>query len=786
MTGCLPRIAVPSSSPAVWITDAVLAESLRRFTCTHRRHGSNVPGPLEARRRAAKRRNTNLAYNGGAQAVDPAILFPTGSRDTWWQQKPKSHKYKESQDVPGGDGSLASRALPFILPPWLLPQPEAPRSAEIDAPMLDIFEAKDRSTTKARDPRRSLNQGLKLCQTVGDVKQLLSWHNIQLQQLPDVSIAIFGHVLGSRWTAENVAAFISEPDLNPPGTTNHVRLVRRVVDPLRDSPYRTTAHWETLRMGIGKAARLGLVAPESMRAIIEIIPEVRTHSNGSGQLRQVGRTIKDISALLANFVESGIYQLKDLGKEYLETLYQDAVKMGPSADSTKLLCRLQDPSKTEAVAAFAQVIEQWLSSPAQIQSATRLRDTMLVLPTHTLLPVISRVTEILMSRSTTTPHGSGLGQWQQVLRALHNDQESEHHSENLLDPKLLQTGFTGLLTVQQQLLALTWIIHNLNYHRGFSKSQVNSLQLDETFEKMFRQIPDQPTGDMLATVVSTLQTINVSNQTMFLRHLSLLTKYNLVLYSGTRNPEQAVDGLLERELHQLADDTFYNNAKLNFNDALVEACQSTNENVASLASAAYDIIRKDKLDFKLVTRALKHNRDLHLALSQSRRTGNTAGEANVQDQTAQNVSSACELTPRTALSIVNTIALGFAKSDAIAPRSAFQKVYWCYIFLHRYGAPIEAPISRALWHAGVVRFGSDRVSKTQLLWILRVVREVEGKDTARALLFNAGFRKHRLEMMESVAAQSGIDGLEHRDGGGDSSMASIFYKKDDRKFVDLG
>lgn len=786
MSGCLPRNSVPSYSTAVWITDAVLAESLRRFTCTHRRHGSNVPGPLEARRRAAKRRNTNLAYNGGAQHVDPAILFPTGSRDAWWQQEARPLDHKVSEAAPGRGGSLASRALPFLLPPWLLPQPEAPRSMEDDSPVLDSLKAKHQSPAKVREPPTSLNQGLKLCHTVEDVKDLLSRHSIQLQQVPDVSIAIFGHVLGSRWTAENVAAFISEPDLNPPGTTNHVRLVRRIVDPLRDCPYRTTAHWETLRMGIGKAARLGLVAPESMREIIRIIPKVRTHSSGTGQLRHVGRAIKDISALVANFVDSGIYQLNDLGQEYLKTLYQDAVKMGPSAEGTKLLLRLQDPSKTETVAAFAQVIEQWLSSPAPKQSDTRLGDAMLALPTQTLLPVISSVTEILMSRGTITPPGSGLGQWQQVLRALHNDQESGHYNEDLLDPRLLQTGFTGLLTVQQQLLALTWIIHNLNYHRGFSKSQVNSLQLDETFEKVFRQIPDQPTGDILATVVSTLQTINVPDQTMFLRHLSLLTKYNLVLYSGTRNPEQAVDGLLERELHQLADDTFYNNAKLNFNDALVEACQSTNEHIASLASAAYEIIRKDKLDFKLVTRALKHNRDLHLALSQSRRTGNAAGETNMQDQPAQNISSTCQLTPRTALSIVNTIALAFSKSNAISPRSALQKVYWCYIFLHRYGAPIEASISRALWHAGVIRFGTDRVSKTQLLWILRVVREVEGPDTARALLFNAGFRKHRVEMMESVAAQSGIDGLDHREVCEDSSMASIFHRKDDRKFVDLG
>jgi hypothetical protein len=55
-------------SPApqhVWVPDDVLSLAVHRFfrtTCpSQKRHGSNVPGPLEARRRAAKRRMTASA-----------------------------------------------------------------------------------------------------------------------------------------------------------------------------------------------------------------------------------------------------------------------------------------------------------------------------------------------------------------------------------------------------------------------------------------------------------------------------------------------------------------------------------------------------------------------------------------------------------------------------------------------------------------------------------------------------------------------------------------------------
>ena len=785
MTGCLPRNAVTSSSPAVWITDAVLAESLRRFTCTHRRHGSNVPGPLEARRRGAKRRNTNLAYNG-ASPVDPAILFPKESRDAWWQQESRPRNYDTLKDVAGREGSLASRALPFILPPWRLPQPEPPRTIENDHPALDLLEAKHLRMTTAREPRTSLNQGLKLCQNVEDVKNLLNRHSIQLQQVPDVSIAIFGYVLGSRWTAEDVAAFISEPDLNPTGTTNHVRLVRRVTDPLRDSPYRTVAHWETLRLGIGRAARLGLVDPESVREIIEAIPKVRAHSQGTGRLRPAGETIRDTSALLESFTQSSIYQLKDLGDAFIQNLSENVAQTGPSTSAMELLLRLREVQATEPVTAFAHVIERWLSRPDQRQSIFLLRDAMLILPTQILLPVISRVTENVMLKRNTTTNALGSRQWQQVLHTLYNGKRSGHHGENFSDPKLLQIGLTDHLTAQQQFLVLAWVIHSLHYLRGFSRSQVNSFRLDKAFREAFRQTPDQLTNDVLATVVSTLQTINVPDQALFLRHLSLLTKYNLVLYSGIRSPKEDVDGLLQRELHQLADDTFYTNAKMNFNDALVEACHSTNASIASFANTAYDIIKNDRMDFKVLTRALKHNRDLHFALSQSRRPPDAARAASIQHITPPDTLNESSLTPRTALSIINTIALAFAKSDAITPRSALQKVYWCYIFLHRYGAPIEAPISRALWHAGVIRYGSDRVSKTQLLWIMRIVRKVEGKETARALLFNVGFRKHRADVMERVAVENGIDGPEYGVKSQVSAVASMFRRKDNKKFIDLG
>ena len=74
--------AFQQPSPHVWITDEQLSSAFNRFlrvsTYTSRRYGSNVPGPLEARKRLAKRRINGLtpvACSGaGGGSFDPSLF----------------------------------------------------------------------------------------------------------------------------------------------------------------------------------------------------------------------------------------------------------------------------------------------------------------------------------------------------------------------------------------------------------------------------------------------------------------------------------------------------------------------------------------------------------------------------------------------------------------------------------------------------------------------------------------------------------------------------------------
>lgn len=78
-----PSACHPNS---IWITDAILTESIQRFTCVHRRYGSSVPGPLEARRRSRGRKNTSLASTShGGPPVDAGALFEPNCQSAWWK-----------------------------------------------------------------------------------------------------------------------------------------------------------------------------------------------------------------------------------------------------------------------------------------------------------------------------------------------------------------------------------------------------------------------------------------------------------------------------------------------------------------------------------------------------------------------------------------------------------------------------------------------------------------------------------------------------------------------------
>ncbi|KAK4990058.1 hypothetical protein LTR50_002834 [Elasticomyces elasticus] len=85
---------VPTNTTPLWITDDILTQAFHRFAdvsnTVRKRHGSNVPGPLEALRRLTKRRLMALSNASAAPPPDYGQLFGSSkpSDPTWKWESP--------------------------------------------------------------------------------------------------------------------------------------------------------------------------------------------------------------------------------------------------------------------------------------------------------------------------------------------------------------------------------------------------------------------------------------------------------------------------------------------------------------------------------------------------------------------------------------------------------------------------------------------------------------------------------------------------------------------------
>ena len=96
-----------ADTQSVWINDDVLARAVHRFNRvfygTFKRHGSNVPGPLEAQRRLSKRRMGVLSpFNSSAPSTEFGALFGVGYQPElqWkWEQPNPTPKLQQPMGI---------------------------------------------------------------------------------------------------------------------------------------------------------------------------------------------------------------------------------------------------------------------------------------------------------------------------------------------------------------------------------------------------------------------------------------------------------------------------------------------------------------------------------------------------------------------------------------------------------------------------------------------------------------------------------------------------------------
>ena len=372
----------------------------------------------------------------------------------------------------------------------------------------------------------------------------------------------------------------------------------------------------------------------------------------------------------------------------------------------------------------------------------------------------------------------------QVMRSL-GDILSSQDNSTFCDWLLDNANFTTLreclsdqLSRQEQYLVALWILLRLcrpkQNHSPTTLSDISDrLRLHEEFDTLFPIASGTLLRNRMHHIFLVTQGLPFFGS--FAEDLAILA--NEACLSDTHRTDTNTDlavldaqSIADTKFSSLMDDELYGRLRTKSLDGLGEFCEIVNVDLPAFTRLARKVIHGDKYALRIVKRVLQNNASLKTSLSQSwpqRRVYHKRSEELNEIMSSEeapwwgshlvtNPSTRKETgpmpTPVDSLEVIERLALSFALSPALLPRSALIQVYWCYTYLHRYGAPITPAISRALWHAGVVRYGGKGPAVTQVQWILKVVEEVEGKGVARMLLWNSKFRHHREQLLKSLDA----------------------------------
>lgn len=764
--GRLRPISSFDACQPIWISNALLAESFHRFCVIPRRHGSHIPGPLEARRRASKRRNTSLAYaQTTSLPVDPGVLFGLGQQPGWWTDT-GSGPCKDRPDAKASllDVSRSSKVhgLPHWPAPWLVPAAPTPLNSNLD-PTREFVEDDIEKDLKLAE-FRSLIQAVK---TPEQLRQAIKQLDIDFIHEPRCSELVLDHLLDPETSPDLVIQFLLDPTLNRPGASNYARLLEKLKE---------RAHGSVLVEGIlstiPQAVYLGLMSTEQIRIAFEILSDIKVCSEERIlDLKATPVLNKLCSDVLQALITSTIIDAKDLGKEFFRKIMVQMSTCPFSMIKGKLWWDLRHYVDRSSVEVANKICLSWLPR-IQDGGIKEMANFLQMLPYPVLAHSIYMITTKLALTSKKDAAGlTTLKSWHSILQKINYPTvRGIIHCLSLEKDAVI--GYDQELTSQERLLILSWISSALCRGHSQSPRLLQSLNLQADFLVCFG--PSNNSGvDTLDRVLYSLKELPLPQKTLVLRSLPDLSG-NLLRVAG--KTDVVTDHLMAftgNALHELLDDHLYQLVKKNCPNRLSELASSINYDLNRFLHLAERLLATDKSACKIIYRVLRHNIPFQRAVSETgtqfvHPSTSSKGDKNhgkpllIQDECGTQGDSdrllssspvpglgesqdlpATRVSPVQAIHVINRLALLVATSPVLPKRSAYKKVYWFYQFLREHGGYLGAAISRAFWHAGVTRYHGRGQTPTRLNWILSKVREIEGPEVVRLLLHSARFRESR-------------------------------------------
>ncbi|KAL8674564.1 MAG: hypothetical protein Q9168_001007 [Polycauliona sp. 1 TL-2023] len=480
----LCRFAATHPSDHIWISDDILDHAVSRYMklCVGRRHGSAVPGPLEARKRAAKRRLMGLAPTMGGLDPHPGFLAGLGrgheNQQSWQWQNPKLPQSKHPPRPPEDNGWWPdvhvepNPADSPALPAWLINYTHeheivAAEKNQDSEPMGEVdpievvpdpsCHAKPKSVEDRLEESTSLN-GMRL------VISSLPKHDPMRKVCSRLALR---QLLETTFDMDEILGFWVDPLLNPWRAGNLPFFVTHCVNSSRIEEVRRFCDWNVRQFYVGACSdrNVGALITELSRfkdqdarqeILVSLCQSVAQALRSSPVLRTEDISFATYSTLLAVLFDD-VYTSSRLELGF------DLVKVSSSAQLKNLACLV------------CPVIKHWvnareLSRRAELGSTTlsltisRLLNAM---PYDKLLEIIRDVSWHFLSLSQHEPSSRTiwrrLSLWWSAIKAL----ESFKH----IKKTSLWSEISGSLRTRRELAIVSVALKKINKNLSQSRLQ---------------------------------------------------------------------------------------------------------------------------------------------------------------------------------------------------------------------------------------------------------------------------------------------------------------------------
>lgn len=775
------HIAKKQSSPHVWISDELLSDTFASFTKAHRRHGSNVPGPLEAQRRAKGRRATTATHAPAKHAANIAALNTVKPQRGWWKATGDSER---STGLLNWSLGLLNSRVPH--------QPEElPNST--NSHEKDLYDFQDKLSPGQQllfeSQLEKVNSHSELIKLLDELK-IDFIHNHDASQIP------LKIILKNGWGTGELENFLLDPRTNPPGACNHLRILQpRMARPwilrvlVEDKVFS-----RALRLGLIQAAELKEVLINACSLDPACLPkdhdpaffcnELLTAIKTSDVLKEnnLDTTARDaISTYIARqpFHHSTPRLLYNLGTR-AHAIVEICLRM-VTKDTLHLMHSLIDFWKGRANAKImyrlaigitrrfcdeendvnrAETDLDIVGHRGEAQRAEhRFRRGLVGRSTQGTVP------EIIM-RTGLNDHKRALGEKEYLERLPRSDDldielnrepnkvEVMHaflalfgQQRGLVEQVLLGFIKESVLVhehkfehfdVREHLLVCLWVVMSLTVHAPApSTSAPNESPLEELYQRMHELliktfINDNPEReqDLTASILHTLERMPLPAKNKLWRRIHAFTSKAIEPRRGYHYLIEKLDRVEKMDLDLLIDDDSYFTVTHHFPLGLQRIAESMNDDLAIFEKHALTLMKdyKGRASF-ILKRLIPHNKALLAAL---RGDHNLPRSASKQQKKFGNEKVLGGYTYSQLMGLCENFAWACANTQQMSDRNAYRHTHWFVQFLVEQDVPITRKMLKALWHAGVTRNKYHSYGTVAL--VHGVVRRHGGLDLANQLV----------------------------------------------------